>query len=91
MDSADVVKARELYNQAIAAGFRFRQLRVDSALLGRRETELWVDHLRLDGVETGCSAKRQIKDTRLPLPPVAEISGSAIEVLVAVLHWTHSV
>jgi alanine racemase len=86
-ESPDLARAKELLEQAAAAGFRFQQLSADSALVGTRETELWVDHVRIDGVEYGCSAHRMIRGTRLELAPIATVTGSAVEVLTAVLHW----
>lgn len=81
-------RAVELLAEVQAAGFIFHRLAADRALFGRRETVLWKDTVRLDGVGSGCSAQRHIKDTGLMLEPIATITGSAAEVMTAVLHWT---
>lgn len=81
-------QAVELLAEVQAAGFIFHRLAADGALFGRRETALWKDTIRLDGVSSGCSAQRHIKDTGLILEPIVTITGSAVEVTTAVLHWT---
>lgn len=80
--------AVELLAEVQAAGFVFHRLAADRALFGKRETSLWRDTVRLDGVASGCSAQRHIKDTGLELEPIVSLTGSAAEVMTAVLHWT---
>lgn len=80
--------AVELLAEVQAAGFVFRRLAADSALFGKRESALWRDTVRLDGVGSGCSAQRHIKDTGLELEPIVSLTGSAADVMTAVLHWT---
>lgn len=81
-------RAVELLAEVQAAGFVFHRLAADRALFGRRETDLWKDTIRIDGVGSDCSAQRHIKDTGLELEPIAAITGSAADVMTAVLHWT---
>jgi hypothetical protein len=76
-------RALELLAEAQAAGFTFYRLAPnDPVVFGTRETALWRDTIRLDGVGYGCSAQH------MRLNPVSAVTGPAVEVMNAVLHWT---
>lgn len=82
-------RAVELLAEVQARGFIFHRFHpADPAVFGTRETALWRDTVRIDGIGFGCSAQRSIKDTAMTLEPVAAITGSAADVMIAVLNWT---
>lgn len=82
-------RAVELLGETQAAGFTFYRFSpADPSIFGARETDLWRDTVRLDGIACGCSAIRVIKDTAIRLEPVSVVTGSAVDVMAAVLNWT---
>jgi hypothetical protein len=82
-------RAVELLAETQAAGFSFcRFSPADPSIFGTRETDLWRDTVRIDGIGYGCSALRSIKDTAMRLEPVSVAIGSAADVMIAVLSWT---
>lgn len=82
-------RAVELLAEVQARGFVFRRFHpADPAMFGTRETPLWRDTVRIDGIGFGCSAQRSIKETAMRLEPVAAVTGSAADVMLAVLKWT---
>lgn len=82
-------RAVELLAEVQARGFVFRRFHpADPAMFGTRETSLWRDTVRIDGISFGCSAQRSIRDTALGLEPIAAVTGSAADVMIVVLNWT---
>jgi hypothetical protein len=82
-------QAVELLAEARANGFTFsKRIHDGPELFGKRQTELWRDTVYLGAVGSCCSALREIRNISLSLEPVNSVTGSAAEVISAVLRWT---
>ena len=91
-ESADIVIAKRLLDQAKLQGFQFQRVAEgpDGPLLGIRHTGDCTDTLYLGGFSRDCHALRE-RTTSLRVPDGAlverRVTGDALHVLNAVLIW----
>lgn len=91
-DSPDVARAKRLIGDLKGCGFEFVRTAPgpDGPLLGRRETNQWVDTVYVEGFSDGCLAWRQ-RRSLLIVPGLGaggrRICGGALSVLHDVANW----
>lgn len=91
-DGPEVAQAKRLLDALKRRGFVFQRLAPgpDGPVLGRRETDPWIDTIYLAGFSDDCLAWRQ-RRSLLIIPslgsPGRRISGGALTVLGNVATW----
>jgi hypothetical protein len=91
-ESPELAAAKRLLDLARDQGFVLQRIAPgeDGPLVGRRETVHYRDQIYLAGFEDSCRATRARKSSLLlpgGLPITEQVTGSAVEVLIAVADW----
>jgi hypothetical protein len=91
-DGPELVAAKRLLDLAKSQGFTFQRIAPgeDGPLVGRRETVEYRDEIYIGGFGGSCHATRARKSWLLlpgGLPITEQVTGSAVEVLIAVADW----